>query len=220
MYSTIVYDLDGTLVNSALTVTALLNELRSEYALPPLAIDDYKPWLSTGGKGMVAAALGIDETEAGPLLLDFRARYLNLPTDPASVYPDVHLTLSTLRSAGIRLGLCTNKPRALTEKVLTETTLGDFFDVVCAGQDLTTSKPHPDNLHVCLRGLNSQPKETLVIGDSRIDQCLAKACGAGFAFFSGGYDDGVRIEASVLTIHRHPEIFNLFSSIEKRPYRE
>ncbi|MDD2741891.1 MAG: HAD-IA family hydrolase [Rhodocyclaceae bacterium] len=220
MYSAIVYDLDGTLVDSAMTVTALLNDLRIEYGLPPLAINHYKPWLSTGGKAMIAAALGIDEAEAGPLLLDFRARYLNQPTDPASVYPDVHLTLSTLRSAGIRLGLCTNKPRTLTDKVLTETALGDFFDVVCAGQDLSTSKPHPDNLNVCLQGLNSQPEETLVIGDSKIDQCLAEACGTSFAFFFGGYDDGVRTEASVLTLHHHPEIFNLFSSIKKRSHHE
>lgn len=216
MYSTIVYDLDGTLIDSAVTVTALLNDMRAEHALPPLAINDYKPWLSIGGKAMVAAALGISQAEAEPLLRSFRTRYLKLPTDPATTYPDVHFTLSTLRSADIRLGLCTNKPRALTEKILAETGLDIFFDVVSAGQDLTTSKPHPDNLNICLHSLSSQPNETLVIGDSRIDQCLAEVCGTSFAFFTGGYDDGVRIEACALTIHHHPEIFNLFSSIEKK----
>lgn len=220
MYSTVVYDLDGTLIDSAVAVTALLNDMRAEQALPPLAINDYIPWLSIGGKAMLAAALGISQAAADPWLEDFRARYLNQPTDPATVYPDVHLTLSTLRSADIRLGLCTNKPRALTEKILAETGLDIFFDVVSAGQDLTTSKPHPDNLNICLHSLSSLPKETLVIGDSRIDQRLAEVCGTSFAFFAGGYDDGVQVETCKLTIHHHSEIFKLFSSIEKRPHHE
>jgi phosphoglycolate phosphatase-like HAD superfamily hydrolase len=68
--------------------------------------------------------------------------------------------------------------------------------------------------------MRSLPVDTLVVGDSRIDQILAKNCGSDFAFFSGGYDDGVETEASMLTIHHHPEIFNLFPSIEKGPHRE
>jgi phosphoglycolate phosphatase len=220
MYSTIVYDLDGTLINSAITVTALLNDLRAEHRLGPLSINDYKPWLSIGGKAMLAATLRISEDEAAPLLVTFRERYLNIPTDPSTIYSGVHTTLSTLRSAGIRLGLCTNKPRALAEKTLAETSLGDFFDVVCAGQDLPTSKPHPDNLNACLNALHSLPGDALVVGDSRIDQILAKSCGSDFAFFSRGYDDGVEIEASMHTLHYHPEIFNLFPSIEKGLHRE
>lgn len=220
MYSTIVYDLDGTLIDSAITVTALLNELRAEHGLSQLTINDYKPWLSIGGKAMLAAALNMSETEASSLLPLFRTRYLNLPTDPSTVYSDAHPTLSALRSAGIRLGLCTNKPRALTEKVLAETALGDFFEFVCAGQDLATSKPHPENLNVCLRALHSAPGNALVVGDSKIDQQLAKNCGSDFAFFSGGYDDGVQIDTNMMTIHHHPEIFNLFPSLEKGLHRE
>lgn len=217
MYSTIVYDLDGTLIDSTVTVAMLLNDMRAEQGLDQLTINDYRPWLSIGGKAMLAAALNITETEAAPLLFSFRARYLNISTDPATVYADTHSTLSTLQSAGIRLGLCTNKPRVLTEKVLTETGLGEFFEFICAGQDLPTNKPHPDNLNVCLQALNSAPGNSLVVGDSRIDQLLAENCGTDFAFFSGGYDDGVRIDTNILTIHHHPEILNLFPSIEKGP---
>lgn len=220
MYSTIVYDLDGTLIDSAITVTTLLNELRAEYGLGQLTINDYRPWLSIGGKAMLAAALNMNESEASSLLPLFRTRYLNLPTDTSTVHSDVHPTLLNLKSAGIRLGLCTNKPRVLTEKVLTETALGEFFEFVCAGQDLPTSKPHPENLNVCLRALNSAPGNTLVVGDSRIDQLLAKNCGSDFAFFSGGYDDGVQVDADMVTIHHHPEIFKLFPSLVKGLHHE
>lgn len=220
MYSTIVYDLDGTLVDSAATVAALLNSLRAERALPPLARGEFTPWLSIGGKALVAAALGIPETDAQPFLETFRARYQIQPTDPATLYPDVCETLSTLKAAGIRLALCTNKPRPLTYKILVETGLGDYFSTVCAGLDLPTGKPHPDNLHACLNALDSSPEEAIVVGDSRVDQVLAEACGVAFAFFRGGYDDGVKPNACALTLQRHTEIFNLFSSIEKRPHRE
>ena len=220
MYSTIVYDLDGTLVDSAATVAALLNGLRAEQALPPLARDDYLPWLSVGGKAMVAAALGIPEGDAQPFLERFRARYQALPTDPETLYPAARETLARLRAAGTRLCLCTNKPRPLAEKVLAETGLGEYFSAVCAGHDLPTSKPHPDNLQACLDALGSHPSERLVVGDSRVDQALAEAGGADFAFFAGGYDDGVRKSACTLTLRHHAEIFNLLPTIEQRPHHE
>lgn len=220
MYSTIVYDLDGTLVDSAATVAALLNDLRAERALPPLDKSFYTPWLSIGGKAMVAAALAVPEPEAQPWLDIFRARYLALPTDKATIYPSAHDTLAALQAAGIRLALCTNKPRPLTDKILAETGLGEYFSAICAGLDLPTSKPHPDNLNTCLEKLDSHPSECIVIGDSRVDQALAEACGASFGFFRCGYDDGVLPEACTLTLHHHSEIFNLFSSIDKRPSHE
>jgi phosphoglycolate phosphatase len=220
MYSTIVYDLDGTLVDSAATVAGLLNALRTEHGLSPLERCAYTPWLSIGGNAMVAAALGIPESDAPLLLADFRARYEAVPTDPATLYPAVHKTLSKLKAAGIRLGLCTNKPRPLTDKILTDTGLGKYFGTVCAGLDLPTAKPHPENLRVCLKALGSRPESTIVVGDSRVDQLLAEACGTDFAFFSVGYDDGVRQEACTMILQDHEEIYNLFSLIEKRPHRE
>lgn len=220
MYDSIVYDLDGTLIDSAIVVTELLNELRAERDLPPLAIANYKPWLSVGGRSMIAAALGIKESDSETELAIFRRRYLQRPTDPATLFPAVRDTLGQLQTAGVRLCLCTNKPRVLTDKVLTDTGLADFFTVICAGNDLPTSKPHPDNLRFCLNALDCQASDTLVVGDSIVDQRLAAAGGTAFAFFSGGYDDGVALAADTLVIHRHPEILNLLSKAKEATHRE
>lgn len=219
-YAAIVYDLDGTLIDSAVVVTALLNELRAERGLPALTMGDYKPWLSIGGRAMISAALNIPESDADAPVAAFRSRYHQRPTDPATVFPDVRNTLTTLRSMGLKLGLCTNKPRALTDKVLRETELHDFFTSVCAGNDLPTAKPHPDNLRVCLEALNAGAHDTLVIGDSSVDQQLAHASGADFAFFSGGYDDGVKLNASTPVIHRHVEILDLILKPNQRAHHE
>lgn len=220
MYSTVIYDLDGTLIDSAATVAALLNELRAECAQPPLAREAYTPWLSIGGRALVAAALEIPESAAQPYLDTFRARYQTLPTDPKTLYPEVRQTLATLKAAGIRLGLCTNKPRPLTDKILKELGLGDYFGASCAGSDLPTAKPHPDNLLACLHALGSLAQESLVVGDSKIDQALAKTCGSAFAFFRGGYDDGVDTDNCALTLQEHRDILELFSPSEKRRQRE
>jgi phosphoglycolate phosphatase len=208
--TTLIYDLDGTLVDSASTVASLLNTIRIERDMAPMPVETYKPWLSMGGKPMIAAAFDIheDDGEATNLLDLFRSRYLAKPTDPGTVYPHVHTTLEQLRSGGIRLGLCTNKPRALTEKVLVETGLTPYFSVICAGNDLKTRKPHPNNLQFCLTALKSLATETVVVVDSRIDQCLAEACGASFAFFRPGYDDGVQLPATFCTIDDHVEMLD------------
>jgi phosphoglycolate phosphatase len=97
----------------------------------------------------------------------------------------------------------------LTEKVLRETGLMEHFDVICAGNDLPTSKPHPDNMKVCIDGLQSAVSETLIVGDSRVDQRLAELSGVDFAFFSRGYDDGVNLTSKTPVIHHHHEVLNL-----------
>ena len=219
-YAAIVYDLDGTLIDSAIVVAELLNELRAERGLPALTMDDYKPWLSIGGRAMVAAALNIHESDATAPLAAFRSRYHQRPTDPSTVFPDVHNTLTTLQRMGLKLGLCTNKPRALTDKVLRETELHDFFTSVCAGNDLPTAKPHPDNLRVCLDALDTVAHDTLVIGDSSVDQQLAHASGADFAFFSGGYDDGVKLTEDTPIIRHHSDVLDLILKPNQRAHHE
>lgn len=115
-YSTIVHDLDGTLIDSAITVTALLNELRAEHGLSQLTINDYRPCLSIGGKAMLAAALNMSETKASSLLPLFRARYLNLPTDLHRLLwrPPHPISLAISRYPVGPMHQV--KPRALTEK--------------------------------------------------------------------------------------------------------
>ena len=210
MQTTIIYDLDGTLVDSASTVASILNDMRIERKMAPLPVTAYKPWLSIGGNAMIANAFGLDEeaVEVNELLSTFRSRYLTLDTDLKTIYPNVRATLEKLCNLGVKLGLCTNKPRLLTDKVLRETGLDSYFSVVCAGNDLKTRKPHPENLQFCLAALDSRANETIMVGDSRVDQALAEACGTTFTFFRGGYDDGVILSENIYQIDDHCEIFD------------
>ena len=81
---------------------------------------------------------------------------------------------------------------------------------MCAGGDLDTSKPNPNNLEVCLKYFSMSPKQAILIGDSTIDFELAKVCRVDFAFFSGGYDDGVDVSQVCYCFDSHTELKKIF----------
>ena len=193
----IVFDLDGTLVDSVPVVSSILNEKRGERGHPPLAPSAFYPWVSLGGVAMVSAALEIHPGEAERELLDFRARYAERPTPPESLYPWAKLAVSAVLAAKFEMALCTNKPRNLAEKVLADLGITNWFSFVNAGGDLPRGKPDPSNLRSCLEFFGVEKSEALMVGDSSIDQTMAAVSGVPFLFFEGGYDDGVDKKSAI-----------------------
>jgi len=187
----IVFDLDGTLVDSVPIVSSILNEKRVERGLPPLLPSAFYPWVSLGGAAMVAAALEIDRIEAEQELIEFRHRYARRPTPAESLYPWAKLALSAALAAKLSVALCTNKPRNLAGKVLTDLGIVSWFGYVNAGGDLPRGKPDPSNLLACLEFFRVEKSEAVMVGDSSVDQTMASSSGVPFLFFEGGYDDGV-----------------------------
>jgi 2-phosphoglycolate phosphatase len=187
----VVFDLDGTLVDSAQTVQLLINELRHERGLPSLGVEQLVPLISLGGVQMMQGAVCADVQEATKALAVFRARYAERPTPIDSVYPGVESVLSSLHEANVCMSICTNKPRLLAHKVLGETGLARFFRYVCAGDDLQTRKPDRANLEACRRAVGTHGQRVWVVGDSTVDEALARNGAVPFVFFSAGYDDGV-----------------------------
>ncbi len=187
----VVFDLDGTLVDSAATVRSILNSMRSELGLQPLPTQNFIPWISLGGDMLVSKALEMPINLVSHCTEKFRDRYFDFATPLDSVYTGVIDVLEYLSSEGITLNLCTNKPRRLAEKVLKETSLERFFSFTSAGGDLPTSKPNPANLTVCLQPTNTSLNEVFFVGDSTVDQMTAENANVKFIFYENGYDDGV-----------------------------
>lgn len=206
----VVFDLDGTLVDSGQVVALILNQLRQEMGKEAKGIDFFMPWLSLGGEELVSNGLGLNVKDVLPYLKDFRLRYSQLPTPLDSVYGGVRQLLDFFTIRNIKLCVCTNKPRVLAEKVLKETALDKYFQYMCAGGDLKTKKPSPENLEVCLDYFKEDPRNVLLIGDSRVDQMLADSLDVDFVYFRGGYDDGV-VEADVsFSFDNHLEVIKIF----------
>jgi len=203
VFNAIIYDLDGTLVDSAPVVAAVLNKLRRKIGLPSLPQKSFYRWISMGGLELVGNALNIPPNRSDAYLSEFRELYLDEMVPMNSLYPGVKDVLRLLKNRQVKLGICTNKPRKLVEKVLKDTGITQFFDHVVAGDDLPTKKPHIDNVNVILRALGVAPGSTLFVGDSTVDQRLAENAGIAFAFFSSGYDDGVNQGRTAFNFDEH-----------------
>jgi phosphoglycolate phosphatase len=210
--SYVIYDLDGTLIDSASVVHKILNHRRAQLNKPPLERHTLLPWLSLGGEELIAAALELNAAQVDDELHNFRAEYAVSPTPFDSVYPGVRETLMQLVQAGVGLAICTNKPRHLARKVLQETQLQDYFAFVSAGGDLPMKKPHPQNLQVCLEFFGAKPSEILYVGDSTVDQQLCQALGVPFVHFLAGYNDGINSNQVCYKITNHLEIMRLVHS--------
>ena len=202
----VVFDLDGTLIDSAQTVTNILNEIRFDLGKPSLEYKRLIPWLSLGGEELMAAALEVSPIDTIHYLKKFRTLYFEKPTDKATVYPWVSSTLSSIESMDIHLAICTNKPRVLAEKILHETNLAKFFSFMNAGGDLKSKKPNRVNLDACLNNYKLKSVQSLLVGDSTVDQRLAANTGVPFIFFKPGYDDGVDEARAAFSINSHSEL--------------
>jgi len=210
--SLIIYDLDGTLVDSIEVVQLVLNGLREELGLLPLKRVDFFPWISLGGEDLIKSALELDKHEDVLYFLNvFRARYYNLPTPKETIFDGVFDCLNYLRAHKYRLAICTNKPRRHTEKVLKETGLNIFFDFINAGGDFPSKKPSKENAQVCLDFFGATAQTALIVGDSSVDQQLAKVVNVPFVFYRQGYDDGVSKDSIEYELNHHSDLIQFLN---------
>jgi len=190
-----IFDLDGTLVDSAPAIARALMHLRGGPDQPMPDLAEVRRWVGMGARTLVGCALG-REGEASDEELDaFRGAYAAQPGTPDDVYPGIVNALAALRAAGITLGVCTNKPQVLSEKVLAATGIASHFVAVVGGDAIARAKP--DGSHV-LHTLAAMGCSGLLpfhfIGDTTIDAIAARASGADFLWASWGYADDPALE--------------------------
>lgn len=188
----VVFDLDGTLVDSGPTVLKILNTMRAGFGLQDLNYNDLRPALSFGGREIVGRAFNDHSCNANfDYLRDFRERYAVQSLKDEELFPGVKDILSALRFAEIKLAICSNKPRRLVDKVLTAHEIIGYFNAIVSDGDGFKLKPSPEGLHHLMNYFGFGAEELIFVGDSRVDQIAANSAGIPFCFHSNGYDDGV-----------------------------
>ena len=185
----VVFDLDGTLTDSAPGIGHVLNSMRSERGLAPLPLPSFRRWVALGAGHLVGHALDAAVPAAPAAIAEFRARYARAPSTREDLYPGVEEALDTLSKAGVPMGVCSNKPRALCEHVLAGAGIRQFFRAVLGGDSVLHPKPHPLHVHATLDQMGCAGGGFFFVGDSAIDADAAAAAGGVFLWASYGYDD-------------------------------
>lgn len=184
----LIFDLDGTLIDSNPTCVEILQEMLDERgANRTIAPDEAAPYLSLGGVQMVSALLGQTCIDPDKELQDFRARYAERETPLETIFSGVAGGLQRLHEADYGMAICSNKPNNLCIKVLEDTGLLPFFDLVVGSQPGLRSKPAPDLLQAVLEGLQVTADRCVYVGDSEIDCHVANDADMHFCFMTYGY---------------------------------
>lgn len=191
----VVFDLDGTLVDSAPALRAIAARFLDELGAAPLTIEETRAFIGEGAprfmeRALAARGLGGDAGAFDARLARFREIYAEAPGEANAPYPGVGAALEALRAAGLPLGLCTNKPAAPTRNVLAALGWERLFGAVAAGDTLRVKKPDPAPLRHVAATLDVDAERVLFVGDSDVDAATAEACGARFAFHARGYGAG------------------------------
>jgi phosphoglycolate phosphatase len=188
----LLFDLDGTLVNSAPDLHATLNRILDENGRPPVALDVVKMIVGDGAakmieRGYALTGARVDPAQAPALLERFVEIYEANLTQLTRPYPGVVETLEQLTAAGARCAVCSNKREGLSRKLLQGLDLLRFFEVVSGGDSAPTRKPHPGHLLHALAELGADPTQAVMVGDSRNDVAAAQGAGIPVIVVSYGY---------------------------------
>ncbi|HIJ63717.1 MAG TPA: phosphoglycolate phosphatase [Rhodospirillaceae bacterium] len=190
----ILFDLDGTLVDSLPDLFAATNRLLADLGRPAVSGQDLRQWVGDGAAALVERALtatgGLPEGGMAPMVRRFLDHYRGHTADESRPYPGVAETLALLRRRGHRLGVCTNKPTALSLELLGALDLLPFFLAVVGGDTAPARKPDPRHLWATLEAMGCAGAKALMVGDSLNDVAAARAAGLPVVVMSFGYCRG------------------------------
>lgn len=184
----IIFDLDGTLVDSNAICVGILQEMLDERgSIRRIDLSESARYMSLGGERLVSALLGQECGNPAAELAEFRDRYARTLTPEQSLFTGVRNGLERLRSARLELAICSNKPVSLCAKVLEDTGLAPLFGVVVGGQAGMRPKPAPDLLDATLSQLCAPADQCIFVGDSELDHAVASDAEIPFCFMRYGY---------------------------------
>ncbi len=194
VFEAVVWDLDGTLIDSAPDIAASVNRVLKACRLPELALADIRLMVGHGAGKLLERAFsatnGLHKYQADEAYNQFVAHYKDNSCVMTTFYPGVEALLSSFRHQQIPQGICTNKPYSITAQILRQLEVFEYFGAVIGGDSTAERKPSALPLQVCIEQLGVEKHKVLMIGDSSADVGAASACGVSVAVVPWGYRSG------------------------------
>lgn len=185
----VIFDLDGTLIDSQRDLVNSVNATRLFMGLPPLEDARIASYVGNGAPVLIRRAMGEQASQADvdKALEYFLSYYREHMLDYTRLYPGVQQALDRLHEAGVMLAVLTNKPVRFSQAILDGLGLGGHFRRVYGGNSFEEKKPHPMGLRRIMEELGAPPERTLMVGDSAVDVQTARnagvmCCGVSFGF--------------------------------------
>lgn len=198
----VLFDLDGTLVDSAPDLCASLNRIRRSENLAPLPYNVLREYAGSGARGLLK--IGFDITDQDPRFPELKERFLsdyqNHCAEKVCCFDGIEQTLEEIEQAGWQWGVVTNKFSNFTVPIMKKLGLYDRACVIISGDETGKLKPHPDNMLVALNKMRALPQETPYVGDDIRDSKVAQTLGMPFAAAAWGY---LRQEFPIDEWHTH-----------------
>ena len=206
----VIFDLDGTLVDSIPDLTDAVNEFLRASGRPALAMEDVKRLVGKGARNLVERALGNGtEEEVEKALAMFLAYNEAHIADKTIMYPGVAETLHELRRQGIRMAVVTNKTEFLSRKLLSVIGIDRYFDIILGADSLPFRKPSPEPVLKALADLRIAPSGAIMVGDSINDIAAGRAAGLATVGCTFGYGDDVELSQAEYLIDAMGQLLQL-----------
>jgi phosphoglycolate phosphatase len=188
----IVFDLDGTLIDSAPDLRHAINATLRDFGRAEITLDTLKSFVGDGmlmmlERAFAATGAPLKDGDSYKHFQTFIEHYRRQKGDPAQIYPQARDMLERMKKSGIKLGLCTNKQEEATRRLLNDIDLARYFDAIAGGDTYMVHKPHPDHLLNVIKEMNVPSQNVLMIGDSSRDVQAAKAAGVPSIVVTHGY---------------------------------
>jgi phosphoglycolate phosphatase len=188
----IIFDLDGTLVDSSEAIVECINHALSQKQRPPAPAHVIRKSIGTPLEDMFAPFTDSDPAE---LVRPYREHYKRVFLEKTHLLPGVKEVLDAIKKRGHRLALATTKPRYFAEPILEHLGVGHLFDAVAGGEEVSLLKPAPDLLFLAMERLRAKSDETLYVGDHPVDIAAANSASLKIICVTTGFWSRTELEA-------------------------